>query len=583
MFASSYPVLDAFLTILYFFLFIIWIWLLIMVFMDIFRSHDLGGLAKALWVIFIIILPFLGVFVYLIARGGKMHERAAQQAAAQQKAFDQYVKQAAGTPGADTASTAEQAGRPQVTGRPDRGRVRRPEGQDPGQLGAVRPSPRAARRWRRRTSKNPRKPPLRPNRGRAGPRATRCRSGSPPVSRKMSPHHCRGGRSPRSPSWWWWAASPSTWCSRAWPRSSTSFPKLTSLDPIWFTFAVLLQVAHFACTIALQRIALRTKAWFSVTTSQLSGNAISLIVPGGPPSARPPSSGCWRRPGTTRDRGGGLTAFSLLGIGGLLALPIFVLPAIIAGTRSRTACCTRRSSASRPSCCSPASARSVLTLDGPLRWAGRVVQAARNRLKRKAEPMTGLQDRLVYERNRIRDVLGRRWKAALLLSSGRLAFDFGTLLATIRATGVKPDPSLVLLAYAVAGLLAPIPITPGGLGIVEAGLSALLDPGGRAGRRRRRRHVGLPDHLVLAADRGGAVRLLRLPAAVREARAGRRGGRRRRAGPGGRLAGGAGSGRCDPARWLDRRRVLYVARRTNIASEVFSRRSRQMRECNSHV
>jgi ABC-type multidrug transport system fused ATPase/permease subunit len=103
MFASSYPVLDAFLTMLYFFLFIIWIWLLIMVFMDVFRSHDMGGLAKALWVIFIIILPFLGVFVYLIARGGKMHERAAQQAAQQQKAFDQYVKQAAGTPGASSA------------------------------------------------------------------------------------------------------------------------------------------------------------------------------------------------------------------------------------------------------------------------------------------------------------------------------------------------------------------------------------------------------------------------------------------------------------------------------------------------
>ena len=104
MLASSYPVLDAFLTMLYFFLFIIWIWLLIMVFMDVFRSHDMGGLAKALWVIFIIVLPFLGVFVYLIARGGKMHERAAEQAAQQQKAFDQYVQQAAGTPGADTAS-----------------------------------------------------------------------------------------------------------------------------------------------------------------------------------------------------------------------------------------------------------------------------------------------------------------------------------------------------------------------------------------------------------------------------------------------------------------------------------------------
>ncbi|MGO8826003.1 MAG: SHOCT domain-containing protein [Acidimicrobiales bacterium] len=103
MLASSYPILDAFLTMLYFFLFIIWIWLLIMVFMDIFRSHDMGGWAKALWVIFIIILPFLGVFVYLIARGGKMHERAAQQAADQQKAFDAYVKQAAGTSGDTTA------------------------------------------------------------------------------------------------------------------------------------------------------------------------------------------------------------------------------------------------------------------------------------------------------------------------------------------------------------------------------------------------------------------------------------------------------------------------------------------------
>jgi uncharacterized membrane protein YcjF (UPF0283 family) len=103
MLASSYPVLDAFLTMLYFFLFIIWIWLLIMVFMDVFRSHDMGGWAKALWVIFIIILPFLGVFVYLIARGGKMHERAADQAAQQQKAFDQYVKQAAGTPGESSA------------------------------------------------------------------------------------------------------------------------------------------------------------------------------------------------------------------------------------------------------------------------------------------------------------------------------------------------------------------------------------------------------------------------------------------------------------------------------------------------
>jgi hypothetical protein len=74
-----------------------------MVFVDIFRSHDIGGLAKALWVIFVIIVPFLGVFVYLIARGGKMQERSAQEAAQQQAAFDDYVRQTAGS-GDDTAS-----------------------------------------------------------------------------------------------------------------------------------------------------------------------------------------------------------------------------------------------------------------------------------------------------------------------------------------------------------------------------------------------------------------------------------------------------------------------------------------------
>ena len=90
---------SIFWTMLEFFLFFLWIWLIIFVFSDIFRSHDIGGLAKALWVILVIILPFLGVFVYLIARGGKMHERAAIAAQQQQKAFDSYIQQAAGGSG----------------------------------------------------------------------------------------------------------------------------------------------------------------------------------------------------------------------------------------------------------------------------------------------------------------------------------------------------------------------------------------------------------------------------------------------------------------------------------------------------
>ena len=116
MLASSYPILDAFLTMLYFFLFIIWIWLLIMVFMDIFRSHDMGGWAKALWVIFIIILPFLGVFVYLIARGGNMHERAADAGGPAAAGLRPVRAPGRGDAGGGHRVAALQAGRPQEPG-----------------------------------------------------------------------------------------------------------------------------------------------------------------------------------------------------------------------------------------------------------------------------------------------------------------------------------------------------------------------------------------------------------------------------------------------------------------------------------
>ena len=97
MLATTYPLLDFFWTLLEIFLMVLWIWLAISVFFDIFRSHDMGGVAKALWVLFIVIFPFLGILVYLIARGGKMHERADAAAARQQKAFNAYVQQTAGT------------------------------------------------------------------------------------------------------------------------------------------------------------------------------------------------------------------------------------------------------------------------------------------------------------------------------------------------------------------------------------------------------------------------------------------------------------------------------------------------------
>ncbi len=95
MLASSYPILDLFWTMAMFFLLFFWIFILIQIIIDIFRSHDMGGFAKALWLIGILIFPLLGVLIYLIARGGKMHERQVQAVQAQQKAMDQYIKETA--------------------------------------------------------------------------------------------------------------------------------------------------------------------------------------------------------------------------------------------------------------------------------------------------------------------------------------------------------------------------------------------------------------------------------------------------------------------------------------------------------
>ena len=95
--ADDFGTGQVFWSILWFTMFFIWIWLLIIVFGDIFRSHDLGGWAKALWVIGIIIFPYLGVFVYLIARGHKMQEHALEAAQAQDAAAKQYIQSAVGS------------------------------------------------------------------------------------------------------------------------------------------------------------------------------------------------------------------------------------------------------------------------------------------------------------------------------------------------------------------------------------------------------------------------------------------------------------------------------------------------------
>ena len=99
----NYPLLDFFWTIFEIFIWVLWIWILIWILIDIFRSRDLSGWAKALWFLFVLFIPLLGVLVYLIVRGGSMHERSVQQAQQQDQEARAYIRQAAGT-----QSTADQ-------------------------------------------------------------------------------------------------------------------------------------------------------------------------------------------------------------------------------------------------------------------------------------------------------------------------------------------------------------------------------------------------------------------------------------------------------------------------------------------
>ena len=105
--ASNYPFLNIFWTILIFFAWVAWIWIAITVLIDLFRRRDIGGWAKALWVVFVIVLPFIGVLAYLLFYHDGMAERSGKEAAASQAQFDDYVRKTAGTGGA--ASEIEKA------------------------------------------------------------------------------------------------------------------------------------------------------------------------------------------------------------------------------------------------------------------------------------------------------------------------------------------------------------------------------------------------------------------------------------------------------------------------------------------
>ena len=255
-----------------------------------------------------------------------------------------------------------------------------------------------------------------------------------------------------------------------------AWPRLSTLNPVWFTVALAAELVSFICNFALQRLALRTPGWFAVVTAGLTGNAVTNSLPGGDAAGAAVQFSMLTAAGFDTDTAvGGLTAFSLLGIGGLLALPLFALPTVLAGAPVSRGLVHTALLGIAGFVLYAILGVIVLHTDRPLAALGRAAQRVWNRVTRgHRQPVTGLDKRLLAERDTIRAVLGRNWWQAVVLTAGRLGFDYGCLLAALRATGASPRPSLVLLAYSAVGILALFPITPGGLGIVEASLSGLL-------------------------------------------------------------------------------------------------------------
>ncbi len=256
----------------------------------------------------------------------------------------------------------------------------------------------------------------------------------------------------------------------------SAWPRLTHLKPVWFVAMLIAEAASFACLWLLQRLAIQSRDLYAIVTSQLAGNAFGRIVPGGGATAGALQYRMLLQSGVPRARAAsGLTASSLLVFAVLLALPVFALPAVLRGVVSTDNELVRAALIGLVVFAAMfAVGAALIVTDKPLCDLAAFVQRVRNRIWAGRAPLTDLPRRVLAERDLIVSVLGERWWEALLATIGRWFFDYLALLAALAAVGASPSPSLVLLAFVSAQVLAQIPLTPGGLGFVEAGLTGTL-------------------------------------------------------------------------------------------------------------
>jgi uncharacterized protein (TIRG00374 family) len=253
----------------------------------------------------------------------------------------------------------------------------------------------------------------------------------------------------------------------------SKFPKLRDAQPAWVALSLLCEVLSFVCVWRLLTIALRTTKWYAVATTQIASNALGQAVPAGAAAGATLQYRMLKGADIdTAEAGSGIAAATGLQYASLAALPVIALP-LVAG-RGAPPNLLKAAWIGVAAFVVIVSLLAVLML-----WqraptiVGRGIQWLLN-LRPKHSPVENLPERLRHQRDQIADELGEHWVPSLLAAVGKWAFDFGALLAALAAAGAKPDPALILLAYTASAVLTMIPITPGGLGFVEAGLGATL-------------------------------------------------------------------------------------------------------------